>query len=81
VLDQKIQDLSGRAANATDATKTDLQTKLEELRAKRAVLGQKLDDVKNATEANWDDAKNAFHNGYEDVRTSLHDAWHTLTGN
>ncbi len=52
-----------------DPNKADLQTKLEELRAKRAALGQKLDDVKNATEANWDEAKTAFHNAYEEVRT------------
>jgi len=79
VLDEKIQNLSDRIANASDATKASLQSEMQDLRAKRAVLDQKMANVKNATEADWDDAKAGFQNAYDDVKTSLKNAWHSLT--
>jgi hypothetical protein len=80
-LDQKIKALSDKAATASDSVKADAQTKLQELRDKRAVLDQKLDAVKNATEADWNDTKTAFQNSYDDVKTSLKQAWQWLNGN
>ncbi len=77
-LDQKIKELSDKAATAGDSVKADAQAKLQELRDKRAVLGQKLDAVKNATEADWNDAKTAFQNSYDDVKNSLKQAWQWL---
>jgi len=79
VLDQKIQDLSDRAAKATDADQASIQSKLQDLRAKRAVLDQKLTDVKNATAMDWNDTKAAFQNAYDDVKKSCQDVWHSLT--
>ena len=79
-LDDKIQKLSDRAASASDATRADLQTKLQDLRAKRAVLDQKLTKLKNATDADWNDAKVGFQNAYDDVKTSVTNAWHSVTG-
>jgi hypothetical protein len=73
-LDQKIKELSDKAATASDSVKADAQTKLQELRDKRVVLNQKLDAVKNATEADWNDAKTAFQNSYDDVKNSLKQA-------
>ena len=80
-LDEKIQKLSDRAASASDATRAELQVKLQDLRAKRTVLGQKLDRLGNATDADWNDAKVGFQNAYDDVKTSVTNAWHSLTGN
>jgi outer membrane murein-binding lipoprotein Lpp len=77
-LDQKIKELSDKAATASDSVKADAQTKLHELRDKRVVLDKKLDDVKKATEADWNDAKTGFQNSYDDVKNSLKQAWQWL---
>ncbi len=77
-LDQKIQTLSDKAATANDNVKADAQVKLQELRAKRAVLDQKLTDVKNSTEANWNDVKAGFQASYEDAKSSVKQAWQWL---
>jgi predicted nucleic acid-binding Zn-ribbon protein len=77
-LDQKIQTLSDKAATASDSVKADAQTKIQELRAKRAVLDQKLEDVKNSTAANWNDVKAGFQASYEDAKTSVKQAWQWL---
>jgi len=77
-LDQKIKELSDKAATASDSVKADAQTKLQDLRDKRAVLDKKLDGVKNATEADWNDTKTAFQNSYDDVKNSLKQAWQWL---
>jgi hypothetical protein len=54
-MDQEISELADKTANASDDAKADAQAKLQELRAKRAILDQKLTDVKNSTEATWND--------------------------
>jgi len=77
-LDQHIQNLSDRAATASDSVKADAQTKLQELRDKRTALDQKLDDVKNSTEANWTDTKAAFQTSYDDVKSSVKSTWQWL---
>ena len=77
-LDQKIKELSDKAATASDSVKADAQVKLQELRDKRAVLNQKLDAVKSATEADWNNTKTAFQNSYDDVKNSLKQAWQSL---
>ncbi len=80
-MDQKIKELSDKAANASDSAKASVQATLQDLKAKRVVLGQKLDDVKNSTEANWNDVKAGFKSSYDDVKDSLKQAWQGLTGN
>jgi hypothetical protein len=78
MLDRKIKDLSDKVATASDSVKGGAQTKLQELRGKRADLGQKFDSVKNSTEADWNDSKTAFQNSYDDVKNSLKQAWQWL---
>lgn len=78
-LDQKIAELSNETANVTDSTKVDAQTKLQALHDQRAVLNQKLNDVKNATGTNWNDAKSAFSKSYDDCKNSVKDAWNWLS--
>jgi hypothetical protein len=78
-LDQKIKELSDKAANASDSVKAGAQTKLQDLRDKRAGLDVKLDAVKNATEADWKDVKTAFQMSYDDMKNSLKETWQWLT--
>jgi hypothetical protein len=79
-LDQKINELADKSATASDSVKADAQTKLQELRDKRGVLDKKLDNVKNATEADWNDVKAGFQNSYDDVKGSLKQDWQLLEG-
>ncbi len=80
-MDQKISELSDKAANASDSVKANVQAKLQDLISKRAVLGQKLDDVKKSTEANWNDVKTGFKSSYNDAKESMKQTWQSLTGN
>jgi hypothetical protein len=77
-LDQKMKELSDKAANASDSVKNEAQTKLQDLRDKRTVLGKKLDDVKNASQADWNELKTGFQTSYDDTKNSLKQAWQWL---
>lgn len=80
-LDQKIDGLSEKIANASDSVKADAQTKLQELRNKRVNLDAKLAEVKNSTEATWNDTKTGFQNAYDDTKSYLKQSWQSLTSN
>jgi D-ribose pyranose/furanose isomerase RbsD len=77
-LDQKIQQLSDKAATASDSVKNEAQAKLQDLRDKRTELGKKLDAVKNASQADWNELKVGFQTSYDDAKTSLKQAWQWL---
>jgi hypothetical protein len=77
-FDQQIEELSNKVSTASDSVKADAQTKLQDLRAKRAVLDQKLDAAKNATATDWNDVKTDFQNSYNDMKSSLKQAWQWL---
>jgi predicted nucleic acid-binding Zn-ribbon protein len=77
-LDVKIQKLSDKMATASDNAKADAQTKMQDLREKRAALDQKLTDLKNSTDANWNDAKTSFQSAYDDAKASVKAAWQSL---
>jgi hypothetical protein len=78
-LDKSIKKLSGKVANASDATKADAQAKLQYLRGQRAALDKKLGEVNNATEASWNDAKKSFENSYDDMKKSLKQTWQWMS--
>lgn len=78
-IDQKIKELSDKAATASDSAKADAQAKIQALREQRAVLNQKLDALKNATAADWDAVKADFTNAYDQMKTSCQEAWQWLT--
>jgi DNA repair exonuclease SbcCD ATPase subunit len=78
-LDQKIQELSDKAATASDSVKNEAQTKLQDLRNQRVELDKKLDAVKNASQADWNELKVGFQTSYDDVKTSLKQTWQWLT--
>jgi hypothetical protein len=77
-IDQKIKELSDKAATASGAVKADAQLKIQTLRDQRAVLGQKLDAAKQATETQWNEVKTAFQKAYDEVKQSCADAWQWL---
>ena len=37
-----------------------------------------MNDLKNATAANWDEAKAAFQQSYDDMKTGVKNAWQWL---
>jgi hypothetical protein len=77
-LDQKISEMSDQAASAGDSVKADAHAKLRELREQRAALDQKLEAVKNSSEADWNDTKAAFQAAYTDFDHAVDRAWHWL---
>lgn len=77
-LDQKINELAGKAAAAGEAVKTNAQPKLQELRNQRAALNQKLDALKKASEANWNDTKSDYMKSYNEAKNSCQQAWQWL---
>jgi len=77
-LDQKINELSDKAAAASDSIKNEAQAKLQALHGKREELGKKFDDVKNATQADWDELKTGFKTSYDGVKASLQQTWQWL---
>ena len=80
-LDQKIKELSDKAATASATVKTNAEPKIQKLRDDRAALGKKLDALKNATEANWNDLKSDYQKSDQEMKTSLKETWQWLTGN
>jgi hypothetical protein len=78
-LDQKASGLTNRIAAASDKTKADLQQTLDDINVKRADLGRKLDDIKNATQDNWNDAKASFVKSYHDLKAELKAGWDSVT--
>jgi hypothetical protein len=77
-LDQNIKELGDKAATGADSIKADAQAKLQDLRDKRGVLQQKLDDVKNAPATNWNEAKASFRQSYDETKASVKAAWQWL---
>ena len=80
-LDEKIKELSEKAGSVSGSTTNEIQTKLQDLRDQRAALDQKMDAVKNATEADWDEVKTGFQNAYASLKDSVKQAWDWLNTN
>jgi chromosome segregation ATPase len=81
VVDQKIANLSDKISKAGDATKSQLQSQMQDLKDKRAELDQRYNDIKNSTADNWDNAKGAFEQAYYNVKDSIKSAWASLNNN
>ena len=77
-LDQKMTELSDKAATATDSIKSEAQDKLQVLHDKRMALDKKFDDVKSASEANWNEMKVGFQTSYTDTKALLQQTWQWL---
>ncbi|MGH7950396.1 MAG: hypothetical protein ACREFE_00525 [Limisphaerales bacterium] len=77
-LDQKIRELSEKTANATFAIGTNARANLDELRGQRAILYEKLNDVKEATADDWNTAKAGFQKVEDELKSSLKKSWPRL---
>jgi hypothetical protein len=78
-LDQKIRELSDKAAAASDFVKIDARTKLVRLSDQRAALNQKLAALQNATVGNWDKAKTEFKTADDEAKASWLQIWRWLS--
>jgi len=79
-MDTNIEKLSEKAASADAAVKTNAQSKIQNLSAERAVLGKKLDALKNANESNWNALKTDFQKSEDQMKSSLRETWQCLGG-
>lgn len=70
-FDQGIKELSGRAAAAGTNVRAHAQVKIQDLRSERTALGQKLDVLRNAREANWNDLKANFQKSEDELKASF----------
>ena len=68
--DRQIKSLERRAAEASGEAKVQLDSDIQELKAKRAAASQKLDAMGKATGAAWDEAKDGFADAYKDLQDS-----------
>jgi hypothetical protein len=68
--DREIRALERKAEKATGEAKVQLQSDINELKAKRKQASQKLDQMGKATGAAWDEAKDGFADAYKDLQES-----------
>jgi hypothetical protein len=77
-LDQRIKELSEKAAMASAAVQAGAQPKIQKLRDDRAALGKKLEALKNATQAGWNDIKSDYQKSDQEMKSSLEQTWQWL---
>jgi len=73
-LDRDLDQLSVKIEKSSDSIKAEAKPKLQGLRDQTAKLGQRLDEVKNATESTWDSAKDGFKKAYESSKDGFQQA-------
>jgi hypothetical protein len=66
-IDGKIKQLEADASKSAAETKAASQEMMKELKAKRAKMGVKMNDLSKATKATWEDTKQGFVDAYKDV--------------
>jgi hypothetical protein len=66
--DREIKELDRKAAKASGEAKTQFQSDLQELKAKRKQAARKLDEMGKATSAAWDEAKDGFADAWQDLQ-------------
>ena len=65
--DAEIDKLQTEAAEAGDETEAAYEDTIDDLKEKRAVAGEKLDELGDASAESWDDAKEGFTEAYRDL--------------
>jgi Spy/CpxP family protein refolding chaperone len=69
-IDAKIKKLDAQASKQAGEAKAKSKDMIKDLKAKRAVVSSKLNDMSKATKASWDDTKKAFGDAWQDLATS-----------
>ncbi len=70
-LDVQVKQLEGHIAKDTGAAKADAQRQLNELKAKSAATGKKLDEMGKATKQTWDITKKGFADALKELEKSF----------
>ena len=70
-LDKKIELLEAKAKGATGKTKTDLDLRLAQIRARRATFSADLASVENATAVQWDNTKARVDKDWTDLKAMV----------
>ena len=73
-IDAKIKELEARASKQSGETKAKAEPMIKDLKAKRAKVSAKLNDLSKATKASWDETKKGFADAYRDLAVSYHKA-------
>ncbi len=73
-LNLELSQLEARIEKASGTAKADSTAKIKALREKTSELGQKLDDIKNATESNWETVKSGTKKGLVELQDQFNQA-------
>ena len=73
-LKLELTQLEARIGKASGTAKADSEAKIQTLREKTSQLGQKLDDLKDATESNWDSVKSGAKKGLVELQDQFNQA-------
>jgi hypothetical protein len=69
-IDVKIKELDAQASKQAGAAKAKSKEMIKDLKAKRAKVSAKLNELSKATKASWDETKKAFADAWQDLATS-----------
>jgi len=73
-LNRDLDQLSAKIEKSSDTVKGEAKPKLQALREQTAKLGERLDDVKNATESTWVSVKSGFRKAYDSSKDGFQQA-------
>jgi Spy/CpxP family protein refolding chaperone len=69
-IDAKIKSMETKASKETGEAKAKSKEMIKDLKAKRAKVSSKLNDLSKATKASWDETKKGFAEAYRDLAVS-----------
>src|SRR5262249_13458428 len=71
-IDAKIKELEARASKQSGEAKAKSEQMIKDLKAKRAKVSTKLNDLSKASKASWDETKKGFADAYRDLAMAYH---------
>jgi DNA-binding ferritin-like protein len=69
-IDAKIKELEAQASKQAGEAKAKSERMIKDLKAKRAKVSAKLNNLSKATKASWDETKKGFADAYRDLAMS-----------
>ncbi len=69
-IDAKIKELEAQASKQAGEARAKSEQMVKDLKAKRAKVSAKLNDLSKATKASWDETKKGFADAYRDLAMS-----------
>jgi hypothetical protein len=74
ILDKKIDELKGKAAELKETAKTEFDTEMGKLRKKQEATKEKWEELKRATAANWEKVKASMDAAVQEVESAYDEA-------